>query len=87
LQALAQRLADAYVAQVQPAAVQLVGSAASGDADEYSDLDMLVYYDEVPAKEIEPTGDFLFNDIAANGRLKPLHALLRSVSESGGFRL
>jgi hypothetical protein len=51
LRALAQRLADAYLAQLQPRAILLVGSAATGDADEYSDLDMLVYYDEVPAEE------------------------------------
>jgi hypothetical protein len=51
LRALAQRLADAYIAQLQPRAVLLVGSAATGDADEYSDVDMLVYYDHVPAEE------------------------------------
>jgi hypothetical protein len=42
LQALAKRLADSYIAHAQPRAILLVGSAATGDADEYSDLDMLV---------------------------------------------
>ena len=36
---------------MQPRAILLVGSAAAGDADEYSDLDMLVYYDHVPPEE------------------------------------
>jgi hypothetical protein len=31
--------------------VLLAGSAATGDADRYSDLDLLVYYDRVPAEE------------------------------------
>jgi nucleotidyltransferase-like protein len=48
LRTLARRLADSYVVHVQPCAILLVGSAATGDADVYSDLDMLVYYDRVP---------------------------------------
>ena len=51
LRALAKRLADSYVVHAQPSAMLLVGSAATGDADEYSDLDMLVYHDQVPADE------------------------------------
>jgi Nucleotidyltransferase domain len=48
LRALARRLADAYLAHVQPRALLLVGSAATGDADAYSDLDLIVYHDLVP---------------------------------------
>jgi Nucleotidyltransferase domain len=48
---VAQRLADSYIGNTQPRAILLVGSAATGDADEYSDLDMLVYYDRVPPEE------------------------------------
>jgi hypothetical protein len=51
LRELARRLMRAYAAQAQPCAVLLVGSAATGDADHYSDLDMLLYYDRVPSKE------------------------------------
>lgn len=40
----------------QPRAILLVGSAATGDADEYSDLDMLVYYDQVPPEEAVAAG-------------------------------
>jgi Nucleotidyltransferase domain len=52
LRALAQRLADSYSAHAQPRAILLVGSAATGEADEYSDLDVLVYYDDVPPEEV-----------------------------------
>lgn len=52
MRTLGRRLADSYLARAQPRATLLVGSAATGDADEYSDLDMLVYYDRVPAEEI-----------------------------------
>jgi hypothetical protein len=52
LRALAKRLADSYTAHAQPASILLVGSAATGDADGYSDLDVLVYYDHVPADEV-----------------------------------
>jgi hypothetical protein len=51
LRALARRLADSYIAHARPRAILLVGSAATGDADEYSDLDMLVYHDRVPADD------------------------------------
>jgi len=48
LRALAKRLADSYGAHAQPSAILLVGSAATGGADAYSDLDMLFYYARVP---------------------------------------
>ena len=51
LRALAKRLADSYITRLQPRAILLVGSAAIGEADEYSDLDLLVYYDDVPADD------------------------------------
>jgi predicted nucleotidyltransferase len=51
LRTLARRLADSYSTHSQPVAILLVGSAATGGADVYSDLDMLVYHDRVPPKE------------------------------------
>lgn len=51
LRALARRVADAYLAGVHPRAILLVGSAATGDADPYSDLDLIVYHDRVPPDE------------------------------------
>jgi hypothetical protein len=52
LRALARRVADSYIAHAESRAVLLAGSAATGDADEYSDLDLLVYYDIVPPPEV-----------------------------------
>jgi Nucleotidyltransferase domain len=51
LRTLARRLSDSYLAHCRPCAILLVGSAASGDADAYSDLDLLLYYDQTPAEE------------------------------------
>jgi predicted nucleotidyltransferase len=51
LRALAERLAQAYLRQGEPRALLLVGSAATGDADEYSDLDLIAYHDRVPEAE------------------------------------
>ena len=51
LRALAQRLADSYKAYARADAILLVGSAATGGADRYSDLDMLLYYTRVPSEE------------------------------------
>jgi Nucleotidyltransferase domain len=48
LRTLARRLADAYIAHARPRALLLVGSAATGDTDAYSDLDLIVYHDLVP---------------------------------------
>jgi predicted nucleotidyltransferase len=45
LRALARRLVSAY-AGLSPRAALLVGSAARGDSDESSDVDLLLYYDE-----------------------------------------
>jgi predicted nucleotidyltransferase len=51
LRALATRLAQSYVVHSKPRAILLAGSAASGGADLYSDLDLLCYYDGVPSEE------------------------------------
>lgn len=51
LRGLAHELLTVYATEAQPRAALLVGSAATGDADHYSDLDMLVYYDQVPTAE------------------------------------
>jgi hypothetical protein len=49
LQALARRNAQIYVAQCAPRAILLTGSSASGTADVFSDIDMIVYYtDRLP---------------------------------------
>ena len=46
--ALVDRLAAAYLEHTHPRAMLLVGSAASGEVDGYSDVDLLLYYDAVP---------------------------------------
>ena len=52
LLALAKRLAAAYQPITNPDAVLLVGSAAEGISDEYSDLDLSLYYEEnLPSDE------------------------------------
>jgi Nucleotidyltransferase domain len=51
LRALAGRIADVVVEETEPRAILLVGSAATGEADRYSDVDLIVYCDELPAPE------------------------------------
>ena len=46
LVALAEEVTEAYAAVVVPRAVLLIGSAARGDSDRYSDLDLIAFYDE-----------------------------------------
>src|SRR3954447_26814925 len=48
---LARRIADAYLAAAAPDAILLTGSAATGDSDRYSDLDLIVYYNRLPSPE------------------------------------
>lgn len=48
LLALAERLATAYVAHTGPRAILLVGSTALGLTDNYSDVDLIAYYDAPP---------------------------------------
>lgn len=48
---IAQRNAALYVEHTRPRAVLLVGSVAEGLSDEYSDIDMIVYHDEMPSDE------------------------------------
>ena len=52
LRLLARRLTDSYLEQTFPEAVLLTGSAASDDADFFSDLDLLLFVDELPPQEI-----------------------------------
>jgi predicted nucleotidyltransferase len=49
--ALAKDLAAAYLAQAQPRAILLTGSAAKGLSDAYSDLDLIIYYETPPTAE------------------------------------
>jgi predicted nucleotidyltransferase len=52
LREVARRLVDAALERVPLRAAIVVGSAARGDADFYSDLDLLLYVDELPPKHI-----------------------------------
>jgi len=52
LRELARRIVDAALERVPLRAALLVGSAGRGDADLYSDLDLLLYVDELPREEI-----------------------------------
>ena len=51
LRALARRIADVVVEETAPRAILLTGSTASGAADHYSDLDLIVYCDELPSEK------------------------------------
>jgi len=51
LRGLARRVADAYIAQTDARAILLVGSAASGEADYYSDLDLVLYHEHLPSEQ------------------------------------
>lgn len=51
LRALAGRIADVLVEEIAPRSVLLTGSTATGEADFYSDLDLIVYCDELPTEE------------------------------------
>jgi predicted nucleotidyltransferase len=51
LHGVASRVARVVVEEVAPRAVLLVGSAATGEADLYSDLDLIVYCDDLPPVE------------------------------------
>lgn len=48
LQSLARELAGVYLEHTRPRAILLTGSAAAGEADLYSDLDLILYYDALP---------------------------------------
>jgi predicted nucleotidyltransferase len=51
LRGIAGRIVDEALERVPLRAAMLVGSAARADADFYSDLDLLLYVDELPATE------------------------------------
>jgi hypothetical protein len=51
LRGLAARLGDAHVATCGADAVLLVGSAAEGISDEWSDIDLVLFYDNFPSLE------------------------------------
>jgi predicted nucleotidyltransferase len=52
LREVATRIVDAALERVPLRAAIVVGSAARGDADFYSDLDLLLYVDELPATDV-----------------------------------
>jgi 8-oxo-dGTP pyrophosphatase MutT (NUDIX family) len=51
LRELARRIVEATLERVPLRAALLVGSAGRGDSDFYSDLDLILYVDELPAEE------------------------------------
>jgi hypothetical protein len=51
LRELARRITDAYLRHMELSGAILTGSGARGDADRYSDLDLLMYADAVPPAE------------------------------------
>lgn len=51
LRTLARRIADVLVEEIAPRSILLTGSAATGEADFYSDIDLIVYCDELPSEE------------------------------------
>jgi len=51
LMELARRVADAYAALPETCAIIVMGSVAEGHADHFSDLDMAVYYGDVPSED------------------------------------
>src|SRR3712207_3309288 len=48
---LAKRNVKAYIANPKTKAVMVAGSVAEGLCDEYSDCDVMIYYDELPSEE------------------------------------
>jgi hypothetical protein len=50
VEALVDDLARSYVEHTQPQAMLLVGSGATGEIDGYSDVDLILYHDSVPAE-------------------------------------
>ena len=51
LRELARRITDAYLRHVPLTGAILTGSGARGDADRYSDLDLIMYAEDVPPAE------------------------------------
>lgn len=51
LRRLARRVAGPYIALPHTRAAMFMGSAAEGESDLFSDLDMAIYYEELPSDE------------------------------------
>ena len=71
--AIAGRIVGSLAARTELRASLLAGSVAQGIADEHSDIDLLNYYDELPARELfdailTETGGQTIGDIADSGR-------------------
>lgn len=51
LRALADRVLATFLRHTSPDAALLAGSVAAGEADEHSDVDLLLYYEQLPTDE------------------------------------
>lgn len=68
LQELARRIATAHQGVTKPQAAMLTGSAATGECDTYSDLDLMLYHEATPDKDLvqgvrEALGGSAFREI------------------------
>ena len=52
LRLLARRIVDETLNRVALRAALLAGSAGRGDADHYSDIDLLLYVDQIPSRDV-----------------------------------
>ena len=83
LRTLARGIVDVAVERVPARGALLVGSAARGDADYYSDLDLIFYVDQLPEQQVLAGIREAVGGINPVARRRPSTPAARSSSSTG----
>jgi len=87
LRLLARRIVDETLERVVLRAALLAGSAGRGDADHYSDIDLLLYVDQVPSPEVAARVREAVGGIGGGPRVQPTEQFSTEEFELSGVRV
>jgi hypothetical protein len=87
LRLLARRIVDETLERVALRAALLAGSAARGDADHYSDIDLLLYVDQVPSRDVVAGVRQAVGGIGGGPRVEPTETFSTEEFDLNGVRV
>jgi len=87
LRLLARRIVDETLERVVLRAALLAGSAGRGDADHYSDIDLLLYVDQVPSPEVAARVREAVGGIGGGPKVQPTELFSTEEFDLNGVRV
>ena len=87
LRRLARRIVDETLKRVALRAALLAGSAGRGDADHYSDIDLLLYVDRIPSPDVVAGVRQAVGGVGRGPRVQPTEQFSTEEFDLSGVRV